>query len=62
GDPMKFYKSFDYSGRHLAAKTSEDTQLLLKGMRSRISEAGEITDGEVLARLERLMEAFLKKM
>lgn len=44
------------------AEISEETQLLLKGIRSRISETEEITDGAVLAKLDRLMEAFLKKM
>lgn len=44
------------------AKISDDTQLQLKGIRSRINEIGEIADEPLISKLDTLIEAFMKML
>lgn len=46
----------------LMADVSEDTQLLIQGVKGKVNEAGEITDAQTRDALKKLMEAFIQKV
>lgn len=58
----KTMESLSLIMKTVQAKISDDTQLQLKGIRSRINEIGEIADEPLISKLDTLIEAFMKML